>query len=62
MYRVFFIDRDNVWGYKNTIFGKNFVSKGILLHELHTFSFDNVRHGNFSNTDKNSLNTNSQKY
>ena len=46
-----FIDRDNVWSYKYTIFYEKLVSKGILLHKLHTFLFNDVGNGIFSNTD-----------
>ena len=40
----------NVWGYKFTIFGKILCLKSFLHDKLHTFLFDNIRYGNFSNT------------
>ena len=45
------LDRDNVWSYKYPFFYEKLVSKGILLHKLHTFLFNDIGNGIFSNTD-----------
>ena len=46
------------WAIKTQFLEKILCPKAFLLHKLHTFSFDNVRNGNFSNTDSLALSQN----